>query len=241
MYLLLTVATLVLMWAMKQQRASRSDIHAFSHTDTIRVAMQYAPGTFFMEGDSLTGTDYEALLRLGLPYKLFPITSPDEGLEGLRQGRYDVVAAEFPQTQDSSLAREFIFTAPVYTDRQVLVQLADSAGPAVRSAVDLDGHTVYMGYQSPMAQRIANIAEETGSHIRAVPLPMTSEQILTLMATGNDSITLAVTNLSTARKMKQLHPALDCSVDISLRQFQPWILRKNDTILRDTINLRLHI
>lgn len=229
MYLLLAVATVVMMWAMKTRRnGERQPVVA---PDTIRVAMQYAPGTFFMQGDTLCGSDYEALVALGIPYKLYPITSADEGLKGLREGRYDVVAAELPQTDDPAFADEFAFTEPIYIDRQVLVQRGDT----VTSLLELDGRTVYVSRNSPMVSRIGNIERETGLDIRLVELPLSSEQILTLMATGCDSICYAVTNSTMAREMQRLHPSLDCSVDISLSQFQPWVTRRGDTALRDKL------
>lgn len=240
LYGLLIVAVVVVMLSLHRCRDLNFGRHPGQDpTDTIRVAMQYAPGSFFMVGDSLGGVDYDALRRLGLPYKIYPITTAAEGLEGLRTGRFDVVVADMPQTADS--AGEFIFTSPVYVDRQVLVQLADSTRPHISSPIELDGDSVAVVANSPMTARLRNLSDELGITIHPSERQATAEQLLTAMAGGSDTtIRYVVTNRSIARQMAQSHPNLDYSVEVSLSQFQPWILAKQNTALRDTINAHLH-
>lgn len=206
--------------------------------DTIRVAIQYAPGSFYMQGDTLGGVDYEALQSLGLPYRLYPITNPSEGLNGLNEGRYDLVIADLPMIADST--SNYIFTDPVYVDRQVLVQRVDSgATPFIQSVVDLKDDTICVAENSPMAARLANLAEEIGASICISERPETSEKLLIELAGGYSGVNYAVVNESVAREMAADYPNLDYSVAVSLNQFQPWVLRKSDTALRDTINARL--
>lgn len=206
--------------------------------DTVRVAIQYAPGSFYMQGDSLGGVDYEALQNLGLPYRLYPITNPSEGLNGLNEGRYDLVIADLPMIADST--SNYIFTDPVYVDRQVLVQRVDSgATPLIQSVVDLKDDTICVASNSPMAARLANLAEEIGASICINERPVTSERLLIELAGGYSNVNYAVVNESVAREMAANYPNLDYSVAVSLNQFQPWVLRKSDTALRDTINARL--
>lgn len=237
LYLLLIVAVVALMLSLRNCRRGLIDGNRFRNpADTLFVAMQYAPGSFFIEGDSLAGRDYEALSRLGIPYKIFPITNPAEGLSGLRQGRYDIVIADLPQTADS--ASEYIFTKPVYLDRQVLVQLVDSAGaePPITSPLQLVGKTVCVAQGSPMVSRLENLEREIGGKINLVQRPATSERLLMELALGADSVKLVVCNSTIAEEVAGDYPRLNYSVAVSLTQFQPWILRKNETALRDSID-----
>lgn len=236
LYVVLLTITLGVMFSLKRCR----QWHDGESTpgDTLKVAMQYAPGSFYYENDSLKGVDYEALARLGMTYKIFPITNPDEGLAGLKDGRYDLVIADLPNTSD--VAGEFIFTEPIYLDRQVLVQRVDSAGvPVITSPLQLAGKTVAVPNGSPMAARLRNLAHEIGDTIYISERNATTERLLTELALNIDSVNLTVANSSLAAEIAREYPELDYSVPVSLTQFQSWILRPAETALRDSINARL--
>lgn len=198
--------------------------------------MQYAPGSFYFDGDSLAGRDYKVITQLGVPYRIYPITDPAEGLSGLRRGRYDIVVADLPQTADS--AREYIFTDPIYLDRQVLVQRIDSAGasPAITSPLQLGGMTVTVPDGSPMVSRLCNLAREIGDTIIINRRHATTERLLTELALGADSVSLVVANSTLAAEIAREYPGLDYSVPVSMTQFQSWVLRPERTALRDSLN-----
>ncbi|MDE7111794.1 MAG: transporter substrate-binding domain-containing protein [Muribaculaceae bacterium] len=238
LYALLLALSLGLMFSLK--RCQHFDVNSQDSAtgDTIRVAIQYAPGSFYMEGDTLGGIDFERLNLLDLPYRLYPITNPAEGLNGLNDGRYDLVIADLPMIADST--SEYIFTTPVYVDRQVLVQRVDSGKePQITSVVQLGGDTVCVAENSPMAARIENLSKEIGAPIFISERPVTSEKLLIELARGLENVNYAVVNESVARELAVDYPNLNYSVPVSLNQFQPWILRKSDTALRDTLNARL--
>lgn len=238
LYVLLLVITLGVMFSLKRCQHFKVAAHTPQPNDTLRVAIQYAPGSFYMQDDTLGGVDYDALCRLGLPYRLYPITNPAEGLNGLNEGRYDLVIADLPMTADST--SEYIFTRPVYVDRQVLVQRVDSGKePAVTTVVQLADDTVCVAENSPMAARLENLSKEIGAPIYIDERPETSEKLLMELAGGHNNVNYAVVNESVAKELAADYPNLNYSVAISLNQFQPWILRKGSESLRDTINARL--
>lgn len=236
LYIFLLAATLAAMFGLKKcmsnSRNSGSDLG-----DTLHVAIQYAPGSFHIDGDSLTGLDYEALKALNVPFKLYPITSPAEGLRGLKQGRYNLVIADMPQTADS--AEDYIFTDPIYFDRQVLVQRTDSLTTPIRSPIELGGKTVVVPQGSPIVARLRNLSREIGDTIYIVERPATAERLLTELALGADSVPLTVANSLIAEQICNEYPVLDCSVAVSLNQLQPWILAPADTALRAKLNAKL--
>lgn len=237
LYVVLLAVALGIMFSLKRCRQWHvSD--SITQSDTLKVAMQYAPGSFYYENDSIKGRDYEALQQLGIPYKIFPITNPGEGLAGLKTGRYDLVIADLPQTSDS--ARNYIFTEPIYLDRQVLVQRIDSNGKLeITSPLQLGGKTVVVPEDSPMAARLRNLAHEIGDTIFISERHASTERLLTELAIGADSVNLTVANSTLAAEIAREYPDLNYSVPISLTQFQSWILLPSETALRDSINSRL--
>lgn len=237
LYVVLLVVTLGVMFSLRRCRQFEAAPVA-APSDTLRVAIQYAPGSFYMQGDTLGGVDYDAIRALGLPYRLYPITNPAEGLAGLNEGRYDLVIADMPLTADSTA--EYLFTEPVYVDRQVLVQrVAPGAEPEVKSVVDLQEKTVCVPENSPMAARLKNLADEIGAPINIDERPVTSEKLLIELSHGHNNVNYAVVNESVAKELAADYPNLDYSLPVSLNQFQPWILRKDASALRDTLNARL--
>lgn len=236
LYLLLLIIALGLMFSLRRCRQWGDAGAARPLGDTLRVAMQYAPGSFYVDGDTLAGRDYQALASLGIPYRIYPITNPAEGLTGLRAGRYDLVIADLPQTADS--ADQYIFTSPIYLDRQVLVQRTDSPGaaPRITSPLQLGGHTVVVPEGSPMVSRLENLSREIGDTILIHRRNASTERLLTELALGADSVPLVVANSTLAAEIAREYPAIDYSVPVSLTQFQSWVLRPDRTALRDTLN-----
>lgn len=239
LYLLLLAVTLGIMFSLKNCRHWTDKQPPAATGDTLRVAMQLTPGSFYSDGDSLAGTDYETLRSLGLPFVITPITNPASGLKGLDEGRYDLVVADLPQTAD--MDSRYIFTTPVYLDRQVLVQRVDSAGaaPTITSPIQLADMTVVTVKDSPMASRIRNLERETGVRVNLVERDATAERLLLELALGADSVPMVVVNGEVARALAEDFPNLDYSMPISMTQFQPWILRASDTTLRDSLNVLL--
>ena len=237
LYLLLLLASLGLMFGLKRMRQWNT-ADATAAGDTLRVAIQYAPGSFFISGDTLDGIDYQALRQLNIPFRLYPITSPAEGLNGLRNHRYDLVIADMPRTADS--ADHYIFTDPIYLDHQVLIQRRDSATTPITSPLQLGGKTIVVPQGSPIVSRLQNLSREIGDTINIIQRPATAERLMTELALGADSVPLTVANSLAAQQIAQEFPNLDHSLSVSLNQLQPWILRPDSHALRDTINNRLH-
>ncbi len=235
-YLLLVAATVGLMISLRGNRHLPPASPA-APGDTLRVAMQYAPGSFYMHGDTLDGVDYQALRRLPIAYRIYPITTASEGLRGLREGRYDLLVADYPQAADST--GEFIFTDPIYTDRLVLVQRADSA-TKLRALKQLDGRDIYVSAATSMTSRLRHLMDETGVNIRLHEVDLPSEHLLLQLASGSDSVRYVVTNEGTAREMAHTHPTLDYTLPLGLTQFQPWLLHRRNAPLRDSLNALLH-
>ena len=214
--------------------AKTADTRA-SGGDTLDIAIEYSPVTYYTYDDTLGGYNYD-LLRLmsnqtGCPMKFHPVVTLEKALSGLEDGRFDVVVAQFPMTaKDTS---RFAFTDPIYIDQQVLVQRRSSR--AIHSQLELAGDTVWVVKGSPMVGRIASLSREIGDtiyvHVDEIYGP---EQLMMMVSAGE--IRYAVVNRSIARAMSSRLPNLDRSVAISLSQFQSWMVTKERQGLCDSLN-----
>ena len=203
--------------------------------DTLDIAIEYSPVTYYTYDDTLGGYNYDLLRMIsdsiGIPMKFHPIVTLEKALEGLENGRYDVLVAQFPMTaRDTS---RFAFTEPIYIDQQVLVQRRGSN--AIHSQLELAGDTVWVVKGSPMIGRIASLSREIGDtiyvHVDELYGP---EQLMMMVSEGE--IRYAVVNRSIARAMAARLPNLDRSVAISLSQFQSWMVSKDRPGLCDSLD-----
>ena len=203
--------------------------------DTLDIAIEYSPVTYYTYDDTLGGYNYDLLRMIadsvGRPMKFHPVVTLEKALSGLDDGRYDMLVAQFPMTaRDTS---RFAFTDPIYIDQQVLVQRRGSL--AIHSQLDLAGDTVWVVKGSPMIGRIASLSREIGDtiyvHVDELYGP---EQLIMMVSAGE--IRYAVVNRSIARAMAARLPNIDRSVAISLSQFQSWMVAKNRQGLCDSLN-----
>lgn len=198
--------------------------------DTIDVAIEYSPGYYYTYDDTLGGFNYD-LLRLiarenGVKFKFHPIVTLSKGLDGIEKGYYAILAAEYPVTRENK--KHYLFTKPLYLDKQVLVQRKGENGElTVKTQLDLDGDTVCVVANSPMRDRLSSLAREIGDtiHVKADAL-YGPEQLVMMVASGE--IKYAVVNEGIARSMAQRYPQVDYSTEISLSQFQTWAVNINN-------------
>lgn len=231
------------MWLLKvcSRPTFSSDDAAYapSGADTIDVAIEYSPLTFYQHADTIGGFDYDLLRAIaregGLKIKFHPISALTTALDGLRDGRFDIVVAEVPTTAE--LREQFAFTEPAFLDRQVLVQRRDPA-THVSSALGLADKKVWVPAESPAVTRLQNLADEIGDTIHIITDSLYgSEQLVILTATGE--IDRAVVNERIARAMSRDYPDIDISTGVTFTQFQSWLVRRDEEKLAERIDTLL--
>lgn len=200
---------------------SRSDFFPASG-DTINVAIDYSPLSLYRYDDTLGGFNYDLIRIVGdslrRPLKFHPVVSLSKAVDGLTDGRYDIIVASTPVT--ASYRGRYRFTEPVYIDRQVLVTLDTT----ITSQLNLAGQHIRVVAGSPVADRLANLAREIGDSIYVERDSVNGpEQLFILAATGE--IPMAVVNRQTARVLSGRYPSIDLSTAVSFNQFQSWIMR----------------
>lgn len=232
---------LAFMWMLG--RCSRERDAAFVQTDvrpggdTVVVAIEMSPLLYSRHADSVAGLDYEILSRVaaahGLPVRFRPFVPLHFALSGLESGEFDAVIAALPATVQTR--EKYNMTDGVYTGRQALVQLRDSASGRgeITSQEQLAGRDVWLVEKSPYADRLVNLGAELGDTIFVHASPEYSAEHLCLL-TASGEIPRAVVDEATARRIAADYPALDVSVPVSFNQFQSWAVRKAE--LRDSLN-----
>ena len=191
----------------------------------LRIVTDYTPLSYYLQGDSLSGFDYELARmvgnRSGLSIEITPEVNLRKSIDGLKKGQYDIIARHIPDTHN----------------KQVLVQRKDPKAKKnlIRNQLDLAGKTLYIVSDAPTRLRIHNLSREIGDTIYIQEeKTYGAEQLIMMVATGE--IDLAVCDKAIAQQMSKDYPQIDCNTDISFTQFQSWALRKDDSILLDSLN-----
>jgi ABC-type amino acid transport substrate-binding protein len=208
---------------------------------TLRAVTDYNAIAFYADTDSLAGFHYElagAFARHhGWTLSMTPAMTFRQRLEGIVDGRYDLIANGIPVTD--RLRDTLLFTRPIVLTKQVLVQRRP-ATPAddtlyIKSQLDLAGRTLYVVKGSPALLRISNLSNEIGDTIYVRQMgDYGAEQLIALVAHGD--IDYAVCDENIARAALDSLPQLDIDTDISFTQFYAWAVGRHAPALRDSIN-----
>ena len=238
--LLVGIGGIVLKLVLSHYTSSHStcDYPDMAHRGYLKVAVEFSPLSYHIEGDSIGGFDYQLLQMLGseaqLKVDIYPDASLSKSLDRLDNGTYDIVARQIPITTENK--QKYIFSSPLTLNKQVLVQRCDSNGNVViRNQIDLAGCTLHIAQDAPTRMRIENLAHEIGDTIYIKEMPdYDAEQLIILVATGE--IDYAVCDEARASVIATDYDNIDFKTDISFNQFMSWAMRKESTILCDSVN-----
>ena len=217
------------------------DLDEIKDKGVLRVAMGYNPLGYYHKKDSITGVQYEmvnALCKsLGVKAEIEMEADLDLCIEGLKNGKYDMVARLIPVTTE--LKESVQFTNPICLDKQVLVQRKSNAAnqyvPYIKSQLELPGHNISMPKNSPYIARLRNLAQEIGDTIQIDEIDnYQSEQLIILVAKGDLDYT--VCNYNLVKRVGNKYPQLDYNTAISFSQMQAWALNKSSEKLLVEVN-----
>ena len=190
------------------------------------------------------GFQYELLQELSdhLELKLEVKVNNDlqQSFESLLSGSCDLIASNLTVTK---ARKEFMeFTIPHSQSRQVLVQRMpqkkanahSGSTQHINSPLELGGKTVYVQKASAHIQRLQNLSEEIGERINIMEVPVSSEQLIKLVALGE--IDYAVADENVAIVNKRYYPLIDIKTAISFPQNMAWAVRKGAVELKNEID-----
>lgn len=209
----------------------------------LRAVTEYNRLSFHAEKDTVTGFDLELLQAFardkGLKLEITPEMSYQKRLEGLSEGRYDLMATGTVVT--SSSKDTLLFTHPLLLSKQVLVQRKREEGKDslyISGQLELAHKTLHLISHSPALLRIHNLINEIADtiYIREID-KYGPEQLLAMVSEGE--IDYAVCDENLAKASLKDYPNLDISKSISFTQFYAWGVSKNAPNLCDTLNVWL--
>lgn len=216
------------------------DYAAIAKEGTLRVATEYNSISFYVDNDTISGFHYELIQAFardkGLKAEITPLMSFEERLQGLSEGRYDVIA--YGMLATSELKDSLLLTSPIFLNKQVLVQRKENGendSLYIRSQLDLARRTLHVVKGSPSILRIRNLGNEIGDTIYIKEIEKYgSEQLISLVAHGD--IDYAVCDESIARAAADSLPQIDINTAISFTQFYSWAVSKQSPALLDSLN-----
>ena len=217
------------------------DYNDIAKEGIIRATTEYNSVSFFLEGDTVTGFNYELLQAFARDHnfkvEIYPEMAFNTCLEGLNNGTFDLIANGILAT--SELKDSLLLTNPIALSRQILVQrkpTADDDSLHIKSLLDLGQKTIYIPKDSPYMLRLRNLESEIGDTIYIQEMDKYgSEQLISLVAHGD--INYAVCEESIAIAAADSLPQIDVSIAIGFTQFYSWAVNKQSPALLDSLNV----
>lgn len=206
-----------------------------SQGDTIDAAVIYGPSSYWLDGDTMRGANYERLLGLqqatGRTVRMHPVSDIGKALEGVKAGRYDLLAS-LPLDED--LRRDWTVSDSVYTDRLVVVsRTGGQAMPA--NVLGLEGDTVHVLAGSAAERRMNHLMAESGTAIALKPEHAMTEEYMALKVSSGEWDYAVVSEQVFAGMQRDTTRTLQ-RLPVSLTQRHVWVMRQGDTLLRNTVN-----
>ncbi|MEY8707699.1 transporter substrate-binding domain-containing protein [Bacteroides faecichinchillae] len=216
------------------------DYDAIVKEGVLRVATEYNSISFYVDGDTVSGFNYELIQAFahnkGLKAEITPEMSFDERLKGLSEGRYDVIAHGILAT--SEFKDSLLLTSPIILNKQILVQrkeVGENDSIYIKNQLDLAGRTLHVVKGSPSILRIRNLGNEIGDTIYIKEIEKYGpEQLISMVAHGD--IDYVVCDESIAEAVIDSLPQIDINTDISFTQFYSWAVSKQSPVLLDSLN-----
>lgn len=207
---------------------------------TLRAVTEYNSLSYHAQEDTISGFHYELLQAFAksknLKVEITPEMSLTKRLEGMENGKYDILANNVLIT--SNRKDSIQYTRPILLSKQILVQRKakdENDSCYIHSLLDLGNKTVHLVKESPSFYRIQNLSNEIGDTIYIKEIDKYGpEQLIAMVANGD--IDYTVCDESIARAVINNFPQIDIETAISFTQFYSWGVNKNNTILLDTLN-----
>ena len=205
--------------------------------DTLRIGTVYSPTTYFIYKGEEMGYEYELISRIledkGKPFEIKIGKSIDSLISMLDENKIDIIACEIPITYEYK--ERVLHCGQEDITHQVLVQ-PKNAKECIKDVTQLIGKTVYVEQNSKYEYRLKNLNNEIGGGIIINTVPQDSliaKDLIEMVSDGE--IPLTVVDSDIARLNKTYHRNINISLEISFPQRSSWAVRKDATMLADSI------
>lgn len=211
----------------------KRDLSLIKKNQTLHVVVSKDTSEYFKSKDSISGFQYEVLKEFadkqGLHLVIVTESSLKKSIDGLKKGKFDIVAQNILVTTD--LREKVNFTRPIMYNKQVLVQKKTN-GELIKNHFDLFGKTIHVKRNSTGVTRLKNLAHEMGDTINVVELKERNATIIKLVNEGK--IQYAVCDQRIARINQT--DSLDIKMAIGFTQIEAWAIRKKSPELEKELN-----
>jgi Predicted soluble lytic transglycosylase fused to an ABC-type amino acid-binding protein len=246
-YLVLLVISSFLIFYFTKRDSTKGtprDYAEIKKSGVLKVVTEYNSLSYFVDSDSISGFQYEMAKAFakskGLRLDIVPEMSYDKKLEGLSEGKYDIIANDMLVTTE--IKDSILLTSPIHLNKQVLIQRKAEYNNTryIKSQLDLAHKILHVTKGSPSILRIRNLSNEIGEAIYIKEVEKYgAEQLMAMVAHGD--ISYAVCDASIAEASIDSFPQLDIHTDISFTQFYSWGVSKKSPVLLDSLNSWLKI
>jgi membrane-bound lytic murein transglycosylase F len=220
------------------------DLEQIQERGKLLVVTDFNSINYYIYEGSPMGYQYELLQELsdhlGLRLEVKVNNDHQQNFESLAKGECDLIASNLTITQSGNENIEF--TLPHNQSRQVLVQRIpqkknhslNRQAELITNLRELGGKTVYVHRGSVFANTLQSLSEEIGERIKVAEVPVSSEQLIKLVARGDIDYTIADENIAVVNK--KYFPQINIETAVSLPQSQAWAVNKGAVILKEEIN-----
>lgn len=215
------------------------DLPDILHEGRITVVIDSTSIGFSVVGDSVSGFQYEIVKAfaddLGVELVVSEENDLKASIDGLNNRDYQLIADFIPVT--SEWQNDLLFTTPLLSTRQVLVQRIDNDSTktvSISKQIDLGNDTVYVSIHSPNKLVLKHLSDQIADSIHILEMDLSAEQIVRLVA--NKKIKYTICSEIFGRKLKSKYPNIDVSLPIGFEQQQAWAVNKNSPLLLEKLN-----
>ncbi|NOR74828.1 MAG: transporter substrate-binding domain-containing protein [Draconibacterium sp.] len=208
-----------------------SDLQRVKNSRVLKAVVDYNSTNYFVYRGKPMGFKYDMLQELAkeldVELEISVSNNLSETFDGLKTGRFDLVAKNLTITKERS--EQIDFTVPIYQTKQVLIQRvkrkSDTASYYISSILELADKKIYVQKNSSYFNRLQNLSEEIGSNIEIVEDTIFGvEQLVAQVAKGEFDYTVCDENI--AKLNKTYYSNLDVSLAISFDQNIAWAVQK---------------
>ncbi len=239
--LALIIILAVISFFLLRGNSSPKDLSQIEEDGVLHIVTDYNSVGYYVSGDTIAGFNYDLiqLLKSHIPFEIEILleSNLDKSIEGLKKGKYDVMARNIPVT--SELRASLRFTESVAQNRQVLIQRKkeynDGSEP-LRSHLNLAKKTLYVPQNSPAILRIRNLSHEIGDTIFVKEDPTYGQEQLAMMVAAKE-IDYAVCDEIVAARVARSIPEIDYSTLIGFTHLEAWAVSEKSPILLDSLNV----
>ncbi len=211
--------------------------------DTLSVLMENSASTFYNYQGVSQGFDYELMKTFcdanHVALKVVVMDNVDSMFQKLIRGEADVIASNITQTPSRS--EQYLFSTPLYTTKQVLVQRwadekLERKYPVIRDTTQLDSLTISVHRYTSFFERLTAMERTMGMDLDVIEAPgkYSADDLVRLVAEGK--IEATVTDASLAGILVEEYPNLQFELPITVPEPIGWVMRKNASQLKEKLD-----